>query len=269
MNELRIAFQPVVELLTGELFGFEALGRCSSGTSPATLLERAHREGSLRELDRAWRTIAIDTAADLFPEEESLRIFLNVDSRILAEPAFEPGFTLRRLRARGLAPSRIVLEISEASPVLEQGMSRLESLAGLYQAQGLGVALDDVGAGWASLRAVVTVRPQLLKLDIGVVRGLANDPMRANLVAAMAEFARRSGMRVIAEGIETAEDLRALLAAGVELGQGWWLSRPMHPETLQLRSLRQVLRSRLRSALAGRADAQASGTWMGRHTPVT
>lgn len=251
MNELRIAFQPIVDLLRGELYGFEALGRSTEGTPPGTLLERAHREGTLRELDRAWRTLAIDTAASLFPGDPALRFFLNVDSRILASRSFEPGFTLRCLKSRRLSPDRFVLEISEASPLLGEEGTRLESLVALYRAEGLGVALDDVGAGWASLRAVVALRPQLLKLDIGLVRGLSSDPVRANMVAAMVEFARRSGMRVIAEGIETASDLRSLLAAGVELGQGFWFSRPLDPQTVALRPLRAAIQRRLRIAVSG------------------
>lgn len=194
MNDLRVELQPVVELLTGDLFGFEALGRSRSGESPTVLLQRAYEDGRLRDLDRAWRTEAIDTVAKLFPSGY-LRFFLNVDSRILAEPGFEPGFTHDRLRERGLSPSRFVLEISEASPAIELGLAHLESLTSFYESQGLHVALDDVGAGWASLRAVISLRPHLLKLDLGVVRGLARDHVRAGLVAAMVDFGRRCGMR--------------------------------------------------------------------------
>lgn len=233
---LSIVFQPIVDLRTGDLIGHEVLGRFPSAapealhhraTDPPSLLELAHRHGRLLDLDRAWRALAIETVARR-PERGSV-FFLNVDPRVIDEPSFLTGFTRRLLDQLGLSPSRFVLELTEAGASLDSG--RIARFVQHYASQGFRIALDDVGAGYASLTALVRLRPHFLKLDKELVSGLSTDPMRINLVRALADFGRRSNLQVIAEGIETERDLEALLYAGVSLGQGYLLGRPA-PEPL-------------------------------------
>jgi EAL domain-containing protein (putative c-di-GMP-specific phosphodiesterase class I)/CBS domain-containing protein len=229
-EHLFVAFQPIVDLGTGDVIGREVLGRIGAGatdahargvTGPQALLELAHAHGKLVAADRRFREIGIEALARAGSEG---MFFLNVDPRVIDDPAFSAGFTRRLLEANGVPPTRIVLELTESGAVLDS--DRLERIVQHYASQGFRIALDDVGAGYASLTALIRVRPHFLKLDKALVRHLAEDPLRAHLVRSLADFGRRAGIQVIAEGIEDEQDLLALLSCGVELGQGYLLARP-------------------------------------------
>jgi len=227
-THLSVVFQPIVDLTTGEVVGREVLGRIAPSadgaqthgvTGPAALLELAHAHGRLVAADRRLREIGIETLAREGGASEVF--FLNVDPRVLDDPTF----TRHLLDTYGVPPTRIVLELTE-SGVLDS--DRLEQLVRHYAGHGFRIALDDVGAGYASLTALVRVRPHFIKLDKVLVRYLSGDPLRSHLVRALSDFGRRAGIQVIAEGIEDEADLRALLECGVMLGQGYLLARPAH-----------------------------------------
>jgi len=100
------------------------------------------------------------------------------------------------------------------------------------RASGMRLAIDDVGAGFSSLRHIVTTKPDVIKLDRTIVDGVATDPVLATLNRSLVEFAHGSGATVVAEGIETLDDARALAAVGVDYGQGWYFGRPGAPEDM-------------------------------------
>lgn len=228
---LTVAFQPIVRLVNADVVGYEALGRILSpppwlvalGGGPAPLLEVAVREGKLMALDRKWRELAIRHVARAHGGDATA-FFLNVDPRILDDPGFTSGFTRGLLADHGLSPTRFVLEITEVGAPRDSEM--LLRVVEHYATQGLRIALDDVGAGYASLVALLKVRPHVLKLDKEIVRGIDRDPVRTNLVRALADFGRRSNVRVVAEGIETEGELATLMSVGVPWGQGFLLGRP-------------------------------------------
>src|SRR5262249_25504115 len=140
------------------------------------------------------------------------------------DPGFAPGHTHRLLEAHGLDPRRFVLELSERGEALSS--ERIASLSAHYREQGFRVALDDIGAGYSSLTTIVHARPDVLKLDMDRCGGMAGDPLRADLVRALASFSRAAGVPLVAEGIETPDDLTELARAGVEWGQGYLLGKP-------------------------------------------
>lgn len=225
---LAVAFQPIVDLATGALWAHEALGRigpvpselATICESPATLLDAAHRAGCLTTLDRRWRQLAIDAVA---LDPRTTLCFLNIDPRIAEEPDFAPGFTHGRITAAGLHPSRFVLELTEAHG---EKTDLIERAVEHYLAQGFLVALDDVGSGAQSLERVLRLAPPLLKLDRSLIQGLDHDRARRHLVAALVELARDIDARVVAEGIETREELIAVVRSGAHFAQGWFLGRP-------------------------------------------
>ncbi len=232
---LTVEHQPIVHIRTGEIFGYEVLGRAPSLAAlglavagagpfgPSELLELSVADGLLMELDHAWRRLAIEYVARHHAHDRTV-FFLNVDTRVMDDPSFAPGFTRSLLDQHGLSAERFVLELSERDSELAE--ARVAQLLPHYTAQGFRIALDDVGAGYASLSALVRLRPHILKLDKSLVTGLADDPLRQNIVRALADFGRRSGLQVIAEGVEDATDLGAVLRAGVTLAQGWLFGRP-------------------------------------------
>ncbi len=229
---LHVVFQPIVDLGSGAPIGYEVLGRATAldrsedGADlpgPAHLLEVAYSRGCLVELEQSWRTLAIETIARQRPQH-GVRYFLNVDPRVLEAPGFRSGLTREILTRHGLIPEQFVFELTEAGAALDT--AKLVAVVRHYSDQGFGVAIDDVGAGYASLRALLQLRPNLLKLDRRVVAGVSHDGFRSALVRALAEFADRTGIELVAEGIETLADLRALIDLGVSLGQGYLVGRP-------------------------------------------
>jgi EAL domain-containing protein (putative c-di-GMP-specific phosphodiesterase class I) len=126
-----------------------------------------------------------------------------------------------------LPVDRVLLELSEHEPV--QDYDALAEALAPFRAAGLRLAIDDVGAGFSSLRHIVVSAPDVLKIDRSLVSGVAADPVRTVLIRSLVDFARGLGAQVVAEGVETAEDAAALRALGVDYGQGWYFGRPAVP----------------------------------------
>ncbi len=248
---LSVAYQPIVDLQRGEPLGYEVLGRCgplegplaAAARGPATLLALAQRHGRLLGLDRRWREIAIEAIAAM-PNRESV-FFLNVDPRVVEDPGFVPGFTLALVERHGLSPQRFVLELTE---VASRDPEAVELVLEHYGRQGFRVALDNLGAGQQSLVTLLRLQPHIVKLDRELVRDVDVDAARAHLLGALAEFARRAGILLVAEGIETPGELHAVVSAGVACGQGYLLGRPApRPEPLS-REARETLRAEIQRA---------------------
>jgi EAL domain-containing protein (putative c-di-GMP-specific phosphodiesterase class I)/CheY-like chemotaxis protein len=214
-DELRVVFQPVVHLASGRAVGFEALARFPEGEgSPESWFTLAASVGSLVELELATVGLALAAGADL-PAEAAL--FLNLSPSTAASPA------LRELLLASEAP-RVVLEVTERAPVEDYSALR-EALARLREL-GARFAVDDAGAGFASLQHVLELAPDFMKLDRALIREIDVDAGRRALVAGLLPVAAEIGARVIAEGIETDGQLATLRDLGVPYGQGYLLARP-------------------------------------------
>lgn len=255
-DALYVAFQPIVDLAHGDPFGYEVLGRVAAiegalaaCAGPAPLLDAAHRCGRLLALDRRWRAIAIESIAE---GRDDAYFFLNVDPRVVDDESYASGFTQRLVQKHGLDPSRFVLELTEA-PSLDP--AAIERVLCSYQAQGFGVAIDDLGAPLQSLSTLLRVRPGFVKLDRAVASGIDRDELRQHLLCSLVDFARRAGMKLIVEGIENEDELRTVVEAGVELAQGFFLGRP---EAKLLRPVPRVALA-LRDARGRRAGTAARG----------
>ncbi len=128
-------------------------------------------------------------------------------------------------------PEQLVVELSEHDPV--DDYAALAAALAPHRARGVKLAIDDVGAGFSSLRHIVVTAPDVIKLDRSIVAGAGTDPVLATLTRSLVDFARGLGATVVAEGIETLEDALALRDAGVHLGQGWLFARPMAPSEVR------------------------------------
>jgi EAL domain-containing protein (putative c-di-GMP-specific phosphodiesterase class I) len=266
-DALHVVFQPIRWLRDGRLYGYEVLGRVRpkalrsfgrlvgrdlggslppSGLGPAELLALAAQVKRLLAVDLAWRKRALLEIARQDPGGEA-RIFLNVDTRGFAEPGHRPGDTRRLIERHGLLPERFVLELTESGRLLDSPALEVELVAAL--AGGLGLAIDDLGSGYASLKALITLRPGHVKLDRSLIRGAADDPLHAHLIGAVAQCCRAAEIAVIAEGLESEAEVAAVVRAGVPLGQGHLVGRPiprLDPAPLTARrrqALRRVARS--------------------------
>ena len=216
----RSVFQPVVDLTTSEPAGFEALVRFEDGRRPDLCLADARRVGAGVALELALLEDAIAAGCRL-PAGRPLH--LNASPAVLADPA-----PVRELFKRANRP--IVLEVTEHEVIDDYAAFR-ELVASL--GRNVRSAVDDAGAGVANFAHIVDLHPDLVKIDIGLVRGVNVDPGRQALVIAMGHFARASGCLVIAEGIETQDEAATLRSLGVQLGQGYLFGTPQPAEAFE------------------------------------
>ena len=213
---LHMVFQPVVDLATSDVVGVEALGRFGirPRRPPDQWFAEAASVGLGVELEVAAARKAIEHAPSL---PDGMFLSINVSPGTVCTPQLR--------RALVASPrERIVLELTEHAPVDDYDTLRAE-MASLREG-GIRFAVDDVGAGFSSLRHVVSLRPEFIKLDIALTLGVERDTVRTALVSTMVSFAERAGTKVIAEAIETRAQLEILQDLGVGLGQGFLLGRP-------------------------------------------
>ncbi len=222
-GRLLTAFQPIHSLASGELLGVEALTRFVDEASAGTefWFKEAAIVGLMSELEFAAMEKALETAQGLPPE---IYVALNLSPETCLDPRL-PGL----LQCSGIPLKRIVLELTERLEVSEYA-PLLAVLAPLRKA-GLRIAVDDAGSGFASMRHVVHIRPDIIKLDRSLIAGIDDDQGQHALGAAMVEFAHRIGATLIAEGIETPEELASVSGLGMTAGQGYFIGRPsIHPK---------------------------------------
>jgi EAL domain-containing protein (putative c-di-GMP-specific phosphodiesterase class I) len=208
-----VAFQPIVDLAAGVTPGYEALTRFRDGTPPDTRFRQARDVGLGTELELACIRRAIDDAARWL--EPGAWLNLNVS----------PDVVLTGNLAAVLPTDdrAVVLEITEHEAITDYDAFR----AAVARLDGrVRIAVDDAGAGFASLRHIVELDPAFVKLDRSLVAGIGSDAARRAVIAGMVRFAETAGLTLIAEGIETEEELAALRRGGVTLGQGYLLGRP-------------------------------------------
>ncbi len=221
-NRIRSVFQPIIDLSDGSVYGYEALSRGPIGTRLETadaLFSAAAAAGETQRLERVCRFRSIAAAAGI---PSGCFLFLNLSPRVLEEQ--NAGLSREVMEQSRLAQERVVLEITEKQAVADFAL--LKDALLYYYRQGFKVAIDDAGAGHNSLRAVTEVRPHYIKLDMALVRGIDSDPAKSALVSALIIFAKRIDAKVLAEGIETVDELATIIDIQVDLGQGFLLGRP-------------------------------------------
>lgn len=228
-RDLSIVFQPIVDMEDGRIYAYEALTRpgVNSGfQSPAQLFQSAERCGLLWELETVSREAAFQAAAG-WPA--GTQLFLNSSPAVFADDRFIGALRDCIGRTPGVSGDRIVTEITELS---DESMSRkLVNRALELKVAGFKVAVDDAGAGTSGLNRIVQVRPAWIKLDTEFVRNIHADPFRQNLIRFFVHFSRLSNIHLVAEGIETADELSTVVSLGVRFAQGFFLARPVSRQT--------------------------------------
>lgn len=214
--------QPVVELTTGAVAGYELLSRFAGPwrTSPDVWFAAANRWGSNARLQALVLQKAAAARADLPP---GTFLTVNVDPHLLADDVVADAL----LQHADL--SRLVLELTEHTRVDEGG--RAMAALARVRAAGALVAMDDAGTGYAGLQLLLELRPDIVKLDRTLVTGLDTDPVKRTLVQVFGDLVGRMDAWILAEGVETRAELESVIGLGVPLAQGWALARP-HPVML-------------------------------------
>jgi EAL domain-containing protein (putative c-di-GMP-specific phosphodiesterase class I)/GGDEF domain-containing protein len=233
VNELRrilaardvlIRYQPIVRLDDGVIHGFEALSSGPSGDifeNPEMLFSFAEETDQIIELERLCRVQAIRGAAQLNPLQ---KLFINCSPHGFVDPELASEPILEEVRQAGREPRDIVIEVTERVAITEwrEFRANVAALRGI----GFAIAIDDMGAGYSSLQAVAEVEPDYLKFDISLVRDIHLSPIKRNLLEMLVALADKIHARVIAEGVESAEEFKALRAMGVPFAQGFYFAVP-------------------------------------------
>ncbi|MBX7443358.1 MULTISPECIES: EAL domain-containing protein [unclassified Arthrobacter] len=212
------AFQPIRDLSSGSITGVEALTRFPSddGRSPEPWFSHAAAVGLGSDLEFAALETALHKAAAL---PAHLSVAVNLSPKTCLDPRL-PAL----LERSGFPSGRIVIEITERLPVSDY--VPLERALRPLRACGMRLAVDDAGSGFASMRHILRLKPDIIKLDRSLISGIDTDPGQMALGAALLKFAQHTGARLLAEGIETPSELATLTRLGITAGQGYLLGRP-------------------------------------------
>lgn len=221
LKTMTLAYQPIVEPAKRRIIGYEALLRTNEQAlpTPLALLGAAERLGRLREVGRATRQRVALALPDV---PAGIDIFINVqpsdlqDEQLYANDAPLAAFA-----------HRIVLEVTERAP-LGDGTGVTERI-GRLKKLGYRIAIDDLGSGYAGLRYFTLLTPDVVKLDIGLVRNIDAEPVKQKLLGSMTRLCQDLNIAVIAEGVETAAERDVVSELGCALMQGYWFARPGPP----------------------------------------
>jgi EAL domain-containing protein (putative c-di-GMP-specific phosphodiesterase class I)/GGDEF domain-containing protein len=219
-KQLRAAFQPVRRLTDGVVLGWEALIRGPQGSpfeTPNVLFAIAREN----DMDVELETLCLETIFGALPRGVgSRRLFVNASSMLLRHPVF---LDERNLTSINRSHNDVVIEISEKEMV---DYSSFGDTLTAVRGAGLKIAIDDAGSGYSGLEAILNLRPDYIKVADSLVRGLEDDPIKREIISSLSAIGRRIDATVVAEGIEREEERNALIALGVEYGQGFLLGRP-------------------------------------------
>lgn len=218
-------FQQVVYVTRKVVCGMEGLIRGTEAgvtVSPKTLFDAAQKKGLTLELDRLCREKVIEAFGRIYPQNKDKLLFLNLDASIL-DNVWGSEYLMRQSQRYGINPQNIVVEINETKV---QDGEALKAFITFYRKAGFLIALDDVGAGFSNLDRIPIVKPDIIKVDIGLVRNIQNDYHKQEVVKSLIRLATQIGAMVVAEGVETEEEAIETLRLGVNMIQGFYFSRP-------------------------------------------
>jgi EAL domain-containing protein (putative c-di-GMP-specific phosphodiesterase class I) len=221
LDSLWIAFQPIVRASDRSIFGYEALLRSGEPSlpHPGAVLDAAERLDALPRLGRVIRERA---AEPMLAADPNWLLFLNLHPEDLLDPVLHSGDT-----ALAEVAPRVVLEITERASLHK--VSDLRSRVAALRERGFRVAIDDLGAGYAGLSSFAQLEPDIVKLDMTLVRDVHKVPVKQKLVASMTSVCKELGLLVVAEGVECAEERDVLCDIGCDLLQGYHFAKPGKP----------------------------------------
>ncbi len=226
-KKIRTVFQPIVSLGDGSVFGHEALSRITHQCTiknPDDLFSAAGQYNRLWQLELLCRTKALEAAFVFMIPPYSKKLFINVNPYTMHDENFKSGFTKEFLQQYNIDTKSIIFEITEKNVITD--ISSFKSIIKYYKSQDYSIAIDDAGSGYSGLNLISEVNPHFIKLDMNLIRGIDKDRLKYSLVKGMVEFSKSSNISIIAEGIETYEELDVIMNLGVQYGQGYFLQKP-------------------------------------------
>lgn len=218
-----MAFHPIVDTFAGTVWGYEALVRGVDGQGAAAVLS-AVTEVNRYVFDQACRVKAIELAGQNLPAASTARLSINFMPNAVYEPRACIRATLAAAARAQFNPNRLMFEFTENERMVD--VDHVANIIAEYRRMGFMTALDDFGAGYAGLGLLARFQPDLIKIDMELLRGIDASAAKRAIVAAIVLMARELGVVVLAEGVETEAELATLRAAGITLFQGYYFAKP-------------------------------------------
>lgn len=253
---LEAHFQQVVSMTRQSVCGMEGLIRSKqTPVPPGALFEAAEAEGLTVQLDRLCRDIILREFSRLSEVHPDKMLFINVDASVL-DTVGGSGYMIQQVEKYNIPPERVVVEINEARVL---GTAALNSFIRVNREAGFLLALDDVGAGFSNLDRIAIVKPDIIKIDMSLVRHLESDYHRQEVFRSMVRLASRIGAVSVAEGVESEEEALAVLRLGADMIQGYYFSRPQKLDAEPFENNRiELLAERFKNHMASLAAEEHS-----------
>jgi len=234
-QDVKTVLQPIISLIDGRIIGYEALSRIVGNyaiQNPDELFSIAVRENQIWELEQLCRSKALQKVFQESEETFEKLLFLNVSPKVVHDEKFREGFTKDYLSRYQINPSQIVFELTERDSTSD--IDGFKSVVEHYKYQNYEIAIDDLGSCYSGLNLMCELQPHYVKIDMNLIRDIHKDRSRYALVKGLMEFSNLTNIKIIAEGIETAEEMETLIQMGIQYGQGYFIARPAD-NTVELR----------------------------------
>jgi|YelNatPaOPRAMG01_1025707.scaffolds.fasta_scaffold08246_3 EAL domain-containing protein (putative c-di-GMP-specific phosphodiesterase class I) len=220
-RKLRALFQPIISLSNQNILGYEAFTRGPENSEledPLRLFSLAQKENMFSQLDRIVMETIIKKAEKFLQDK---LLFLNVNPLFIEFDYFK---SVNFLKGSFIKPQQLCIEITERAWITD--FSKLSNILWDFKKRGIQIAIDDVGEGYASLKAIAELKPEFIKIDISLIRDIDKDETKITLVGLIVNLAKKLNNLTIAEGVEKEEEKNTLLSLGVDYAQGYLFSRP-------------------------------------------
>lgn len=220
-------YQPIVDIKQKNIFGYEALSRGPKNSeieSPVILFTLAEEIGLLFDLDRLCRKKAIINAKG---KEPGKKLFVNTFPNLIFDPEFNAKAFIKFLEKNGIPIDDVVFEITERNAI--EHFNHFRKAITHYTNEGIRIAIDDVGAGYSSLEAIMELKPEFVKIDASIIRGIHQSTAKREMLHALHVLSKSIGAKTIAEGIETKSDFEVIEQLGVDYAQGYYFAKPGLP----------------------------------------
>nr|WP_312290864.1 GGDEF domain-containing protein [Clostridium chromiireducens] len=221
---IKSVFQPIISLIDGSVMGYEALSRGPKNShmkNPEILLNIARKFNKLWEIEELFRSKALENISE---KNINAKIFLNINPNIIDSSKFKNSFTKDYLKKYHLSSDNIIFEITERNDIND--MSSFKETIEDWKNQKYKIAIDDAGSGNSGLNRIAHINPHYIKLDMELIRDVDKHSTKQAIIKSMHEFSKLTNCSLIAEGIETKDELRTLVDIGVQYGQGYFIQKP-------------------------------------------
>ena len=231
-QRIKTLFQPIIDVRNNEIYGYEALNRgiLSDGSlmHPGTLFGKAKELELLFNLDRICREASIKAASR---QNIKSKIFINFIPTAIYQPELCLKSTLQTLEDEHIDPRQVVFEVVESEKVIDY--DHLNKILNYYRNKGFSVALDDIGSGYSNVEFLLNLRPDYMKIDMSIIRGIDKNPEQQLIFKELVKHGRMLNQKILAEGIETAEEYCFIKSQDIDLVQGFYFGKPSETPILK------------------------------------